>query len=129
MISVNANPVFCWGEDDSSLSIKNKAIQDESFCNLKVPVLLISNLKIMKSSFVIRFFSFFLSIFLTVCSASLAAAEIDSSLENSFPVKIEETRGEMTQKQMNDLFGEDPYLGQTSYLQSPDGYNQRQKSK
>jgi len=31
----------------------------------------------------------------------------------------------MTQKEMNDLFGEDPYLGQTSYLQSPDGYSQK----
>ena len=30
---------------------------------------------------------------------------------------------------MNDLFGEDPYLGQTSYLQSPDGFTQRDKSK
>ena len=83
----------------------------------------------MPSSFVLRIFFFFISILLIVCPTSLYAVEIDSSLENSLPVKIEETSGEMTQKQMNDLFGEDPYLGQTSYLQSPDGFSQREKSK
>ena len=36
----------------------------------------------------------------------------------------------MTQKPMNDIFGKDPYyLGQTSYLQSPDGFSQRDQSK
>ena len=83
----------------------------------------------MNSSLLLRIFSFFVAIFVTVCSSSLDAVEIDLSLENSLPVKIEETSGEMTQKQMNDLLGEDPYLGQTSYLQSPDGFSQREKSK
>tara|TARA_Y100000589_G_C26850227_1_gene505644 strand:- start:316 stop:567 length:252 start_codon:yes stop_codon:yes gene_type:complete len=83
----------------------------------------------MNSSLLLRIFSFFVGFLLTVCPASLDAVEINSSLDKSVPLKIEETRGEMTQKQMNDLFGEDPYLGQTSYLQSPDGFSQREKSK
>ena len=83
----------------------------------------------MNNSLILRIFSFFLIILLTVCPASLDAVEQDSSLDNSLPDKIEENHGEMTQKQMNDLFGEDPYLGQTSYLQSPDGFSQRGKSK
>tara|TARA_Y100001968_G_C19178924_1_gene629378 strand:+ start:508 stop:702 length:195 start_codon:yes stop_codon:yes gene_type:complete len=61
--------------------------------------------------------------------ASLFADEMNSSFEDSKPIQIEEVPEEMTQKQMNDLFGEDPYLGQTPYLQSPDGYSQREKSK
>ena len=95
----------------------------------KVPILLITHFKIMNSSLLLRIFSLFVGFLLTVCPAALDAVEINSSLENSVPDKIEETRGEMTQKQMNDLFGEDPYLGQTSYLQSPDGFSQREKSK
>ena len=83
----------------------------------------------MNSSFLFRIFTFIVVILLTVFPNSLEAVEIDSSLENSLPVKIEEISGEMTQKQMNDLLGEDPYLGQTSYLQSPDGFSQREKSK
>tara|TARA_Y100001968_G_scaffold109102_1_gene98676 strand:- start:255 stop:503 length:249 start_codon:yes stop_codon:yes gene_type:complete len=81
----------------------------------------------MHSSLLLQIFFLFVSIFLTLFTASLDAVEIDSSLENSFPDKIEQTNGEMTERQMNDLFGEDPYLGQTSYLQSPDGFNQREK--
>ena len=57
---------------------------------------------------------------------SLLAVEIESTRENSIPIKIDETSEGMTQKEMNDLFGEDPYLGQTSYLQSPDGFSQRE---
>ena len=83
----------------------------------------------MNSSLLLRIFSLFVSFLLTVCPAALDAVEINSSLDKSVPLKIEETRGEMTQKQINDLFGEDPYLGQTSYLQSPDGFSQREKSK
>ena len=43
--------------------------------------------------------------------------------------EIPELPKQMTQEQMNDLFGEDPYLGQTSYLQSPEGFTKRVKSK
>ena len=96
---------------------------------LKVQILLITNFKIMNRSLLLQIFSLYLGIILTVSPASLEAVETDSSIDNSLPVKIEETGGEMTQKQINDLFGEDPYLGQTSYLQSPDGYSQREKSK
>ena len=83
----------------------------------------------MNKSNLFRILSFSLSLLLIVCPASLSAGEISSSLENSIPTEIEESSGEMTQKQMNDLFGDDPYLGQTSYLQSPDGFSQREKSK
>ena len=127
--SVNANPVLASGKSICSISRKNKAIQDRTMSDFKVPISLITYCKKMPSSFVLRIFFFFISILLIVSPTSLYAVEIDSSLENSLPVKIEETSDEMTQKQMNDLFGEDPYLGQTSYLQSPDGFSQRDKSK
>ncbi len=74
-------------------------------------------------------FVFSLVLLVIFCPPSLRADEISSPLEKSIPTKIEEAPGEMTQKQMNDLFGEDPYLGQTSYLQSPDGFSQREKTK
>ena len=96
---------------------------------LKVPIVLITKFKKMNSKFFLQSFSFFLCILLIVCPSSLEAFEIGPSLENSLPSKIEENRVEMTQKQMNDLLGEDPYLGQTSYLQSPDGFIQREISK
>ena len=77
-----------------------------------------------------RIISFSLSLLLLVCPASLSAGEMVSSLEESENnSEIVEAPSQMTQKQMNDLFGEDPYLGQTSYLQSPDGFSQRNKSK
>ena len=64
-----------------------------------------------------------------VSPLALYADEIDSSLLEKKPVEIVQAPKQMSQKQMNDLFGEDPYLGQTSYLQSPEGFNQRDKSK
>ena len=84
----------------------------------------------MNVSFLIRIVSFYLGILFIVFPASLSAGEIDPSLrESEVHIEIIEAPGQMTQKQMNDLFGEDPYLGQTSYLQSPDGFSQRDKSK
>ncbi len=78
----------------------------------------------------IRIVSFSLGLLLIVCPASLSAGEIDPSLkELEDHSEMVEAPRQMTQKQMNDLFGEDPYLGQTSYLQSPDGFSQREKSK
>ena len=74
-------------------------------------------------------FSFFLVLFLTVSPFALQASKIDSSLIETDPTEIIQAPRKMTEKQMNDLFGEDPYLGQTSYLQSPDGFSQRDKSK
>ena len=59
----------------------------------------------------------------------LYADEIDSSLQEKKTSEIVKAPKQMSNQQMNDLFGEDPYLGQTSYLQSPDGFNQRDKSK
>ena len=83
----------------------------------------------MNDSLLIRIVSFSLSLILIVCPAALNADEIDSSLQELEPSGIVQAPRQMTEKQMNDLFGEDPYLGQTSYLQSPDGFSQREKSK
>ena len=66
---------------------------------------------------------------LIVCPVVLNAVEIDLSLKESDSSEIVQAPSQMTEMQMNDLFGEDPYLGQTSYLQSPDGFTQRDKSK
>ena len=85
----------------------------------------ITNLKIMKESLLIRISFIFFSLVLIVVSVSLQAAELDLSIKEIEPGAIVEAPKKMTQKQMNDLFGEDPYLGQTSYLQSPDGFSQR----
>ena len=84
----------------------------------------------MNVSLLIRIVSFYLGILFIVVPASLSAGEIDPSLkESEVHIEIVEAPSQMTQKQMNDLFGEDPYLGQTSYLQSPDGFSQRSQAK
>ena len=83
----------------------------------------------MYHSLLIRIVSFSLGLLLIVSPASLNAVEIDSSLKESDPSQIGQAPRQMSEKQMNDLFGEDPYLGQTSYLQYPDGFSQRDKSK
>ena len=82
----------------------------------------------MKDTFLIQIFSSLLGLLLIFSPVSLQAIEIDSPLQEIEPGEIVEAPKQMTQKQMNDLFGEDPYLGQTSYLQSPDGFSQREKS-
>ncbi len=83
----------------------------------------------MNNSFLFRIVSFSLGLFLIVCPVTLNAVEIDLSLKESNPGEIVQAPSQMTEMQMNDLFGEDPYLGQTSYLQSPDSFTQRDKSK
>ena len=83
----------------------------------------------MNVSLLIRIVSFSVGFLFIVCPAPLNADEIDSSLIESDPPEIIQAPSQMTKEQMNDLFGEDPYLGQTSYLQSPDGFSQRDKSK
>ncbi len=98
-------------------------------CKLKVPIPSIGDFKKMNYSFLIRIIFFTLGLLLIVSPAALNADEIDSSLEESDPTEIISAPNQMTEKQMNDLFGEDPYLGQTPYLQSPDGFSQREKSK
>ena len=84
--------------------------------------------KKMIDSLLIRIVSFFLAL-LIFCPAAVNADEIDSSIIKSDPTETVQAPKQMTEKQMNDLFGEDPYLGQTSYLQSPEGFSQREKSK
>ena len=79
-------------------------------------------------SLLIRIITFSLGLLLVVCPATLNADEIDSFFIESDPTEIIQDPIQMTEKQMNDLLGEDPYLGQTSYLQSPEGFSQRDKS-
>ena len=74
------------------------------------------------------FFIFLCSLFI-FCPVFVQAADSYSISPEIQPRKIVEANKQMTQEEINDLFGEDPYLGQTSYLQSPDGFNQRDKSK
>ncbi len=83
----------------------------------------------MSESLLIRIVSFSFCLLLIVYPKALKAGEIDSSLKESDPTEVIEAPRQMTQKQMNDLFGEDPYLGQTSYLQSPDGFSHGDKSR
>ena len=83
----------------------------------------------MREKLLFRIALLFLSLLLSVVPVELQAGETDFSIQETESNKIIEMSEQMTQKQMNDLFGEDPYLGQTSYLQSPDGFSQRDKSK
>tara|TARA_B100001996_G_scaffold338613_1_gene291138 strand:+ start:179 stop:430 length:252 start_codon:yes stop_codon:yes gene_type:complete len=83
----------------------------------------------MKESLIIRIVFTFLGLLLIFFPVALQAGEIDSSIKEIVPSEIVAAPNQMTQQEMNDLFGEDPYLGQTSYLQSPDGFSQREKSK
>ena len=96
---------------------------------LRVPILSIRNFKKMNNSLLIRIVSFSLGLLLIFYPSAVNADEVDSSFKQSDPNEIVNAPEQMTEKQMNDLFGEDPYLGQTSYLQSPDGFSQREKSK
>ena len=83
----------------------------------------------MKGSRIIQIVFIFLGLLLFVFPVVLQAVQIDSSMQEIESVESVEAPKEMTQKEINDLFGEDPYLGPTSYLQSPDAYSQREKSK
>ena len=82
----------------------------------------------MNNSLLIRIISFSLGLLLILSPAAVDADEYSSHIESD-PTETVQAPRQMTEKQMNDLFGEDPYLGQTSYLQSPDGFSQRKKSK
>ena len=83
----------------------------------------------MYDSLRIRILSIFLGFLFFLTPVALQASEIDISSTELESAEKMEAPTQMTQKQMNDLFGEDPYLGQTSYLQSPGGFSQRDKSK
>ena len=82
----------------------------------------------MKYSLIIRIVFIFIGVILIVFPLAIQSGEIDSSRQEIESAEIVEAPKQMTQKEMNDLFGEDPYLGQTSYLQSPDGFSYREKS-
>ena len=81
----------------------------------------------MKDSLLTKIIFLFLFLVLIGGPFQLQAVEIDSAIQETEPVEITKVPTQMTQKEMNDLLGEDPYLGQTSYLQSPDGFSQRKK--
>ena len=83
----------------------------------------------MNDSLLIQIVSFSLGLLLILFPAAVNADEIDSLLIELDPTETVRAPSQMTEKQMNDLFGEDPYLGQTSYLQSPDSFSQKDKSK
>ena len=94
-----------------------------------VPILPIGKFKKMNDSLLIRIVSFSFGLLLILSPATVNADEIDSLLVESDSAETVQAPRQMTEKQINDLFGEDPYLGQTSYLQSPEGFSQREKSK
>ena len=79
----------------------------------------------MKASLIIRIVFIFLCFLLLASPVELHAGELDSTIQEIEPIETVEAPKQMTQKEMNDLFGEDPYLGQTPYLQSPEGFSQR----
>ena len=79
----------------------------------------------MFESLLIQIISFSLGLFFIIFPISLQAGEIDTTSDELEHSEVVELPDHMTQKQINDLFGEDPYLGQTSYLQSPEGFSQR----
>jgi len=83
----------------------------------------------MKTSLKNKIAFIFFGLLLIVFPFVIQASEIDSSKQPILPDEIVENPQKMTQKEMNELFGEDPYLGQTSYLQSPDGFSQRSQAK
>jgi len=93
------------------------------------PILPIGKCKKMNDSLLIRIVSFSFGLLLILSPATVNADEIDSLLVESDSAETVQAPRQMTEKQINDLFGEDPYLGQTSYLQSPEGFSQREKSK
>ena len=93
----------------------------------EVQILIMSVFEKMFESLLIRIISFSLGLVFILCPILLQAGEIDTiSQEVERIDETVEVPDQMTQEQINDLFGEDPYLGQTSYLQSPDGYSQRE---
>tara|TARA_Y100001968_G_scaffold210948_1_gene194159 strand:- start:261 stop:548 length:288 start_codon:yes stop_codon:yes gene_type:complete len=94
-----------------------------------VPILPIGKFKKMNDSLLIRIVFFSFGLLLILSPATVNADEIDSLLVESDSAETVQVPRQMTEKQINDLFGEDPYLGQTSYLQSPEGFSQREKSK
>ena len=85
----------------------------------------------MKGSLIIRIVFIFFCFLLIVFPVVLQAADMDSSVQEieSESGEMFESPKQMTQKELNDLLGEDPYLGQTSYLQSPDGFSQKENLK
>ena len=83
----------------------------------------------MKESLIGKILFIFLGLLLFIFPFSLEADESEFSIQDLQPSQIVEAPKQMTQEEINDLFGEDPYLGQTSYLQSPDGFSQREKLK
>ena len=104
-------------------------IKIKGLTEFKSQIILIINFKNMFESFLTRILSLFLGSIFLIYPVSLHASDIDVYSQELEEGEIVEDPDQMTQKEINDLFGEDPYLGQTSYLQSPDGFSQRKNSK
>ena len=83
----------------------------------------------MKGSLIVKILFFFLGLLLFIYPFLLQADEIEVSIQDIDSSQIVEAPKQLTKEEINDLFGEDPYLGQTSYLQSPDGFSQREELK
>ena len=89
----------------------------------------IGNFNKMNDIMLVGIVSFCLGLLLMLCPLGVNANEIDSSPIESHPTRENvQVPRQMSEKQMNDLFGEDPYLGQTPYLQFPEGFSQSEKS-
>ena len=79
----------------------------------------------MNYSLLIQIVSFCLGLLFILCPAAVNADRVESLPIELDPTETVQSPRQMTEKEMNDILGEDPYLGQTSYLQSPDGFSQR----
>ncbi len=130
LLSITAFPALASGEGGCSFSKTHKGMsQEANIMQAESSDISKRNVYKMKDSLFIRIVASFSCLLFLVSPTALYADEIDSSIRKIEPGERVEAPKEMSQKQMNDLLGEDPYLGQTSYLQSPDGFTQRDKSK
>ena len=122
-----SSPVLACGRGGCSFSHKNKASQEVNTEQVENSDANNKWFLKMKHSTLIRIVFILFGLLLIVCPVALQAEEMELSLREIESGEIVEAPKQMSQKQMNDLFGEDPYLGQTSYLQSPDGFHKRKK--
>ena len=67
------------------------------------------------------------AILLIISTPIIQAAEIVSLPQQKGSDEIVSSTESLMQEEINDLFGDDPYLGQTSYLQSPDSFKHERK--
>ena len=109
-LSVTVRPVLAWVKVVAAFLRRTNLVKILLLSKLKVPILLKSNFKKMNDLLLIPIVSLTLGILLIIFPASLSAFEIDPLLkeseEHSEMLEVPNPN-QMTQKQMNDLFGED----------------------